>query len=125
MKKVEKNISSEELASYIVKGMQEKKGKDIVLLDLRGLPNAITDFFVICTGNSDTQVDAIKDSIEEVIHIATDQNPWQKEGNAGKEWILIDYIDVVAHVFKKDKREFYGLEALWGDAKITRFENIG
>jgi len=116
------SISSEQLCHLVVKGMQEKKALDVVIMDLRDIKNAITDFFVICTGNSDTQIDAIGDSIEAEVYKVISEHPWQREGKEAKEWILIDYVDVVAHVFKKDRREFYGLEQLWGDAKITLVE---
>lgn len=116
------SISSEQLCHLVVKGMQEKKAMDVVIMDLRKIKNAITDFFVICTGNSDTQIDAIADSVEAEVYKVTSEHPWQREGKEAKEWILIDYVDVVAHVFKKDRREFYGLEQLWGDAEITLAE---
>ncbi len=100
--------------------MQEKKAQDIVVMDLRKINNVITDFFVISSGNSDTQVDAIADSVEEEVYKTIQQNPWQKEGKMQREWILLDYVDVVVHVFKKDRREYFDLEGLWGDANITR-----
>jgi ribosome-associated protein len=115
-------ISSEQLCQLVVKGMQEKKGVDIVVMDLRDVKNAFTDFFVICTGNSDTQLDALADSIEVEVQKITNELPWQREGRLAKEWILLDYIDVIAHIFKKDRREHYGLEQLWGDATITEIE---
>lgn len=110
---------SDKLAQLVVKGMQEKKAVDIVILNLKNIKNAVADYFIICSGNSDTQVDAITDSIEEEIHKSSQQNPWHKEGKEHKEWILLDYVDVVAHVFKKDRRVFYALEELWGDAIVT------
>ncbi|MCU0340188.1 MAG: ribosome silencing factor [Spirosomaceae bacterium] len=115
-------ISSEQLCQLVVKGMQEKKGVDIVVMDLRDVKNAFTDFFVICTGNSDTQIEALADSVEVEVQKITNELPWQREGRLAKEWILLDYIDVIAHVFKKDRREHYGLEQLWGDAVITEIE---
>ena len=102
--------------------MLDKKAHDVVVMDLREVKHAVADYFVICSGNSDTQIDAISDSIEEQIHKRSKQNPWKREGQQNKEWILLDYVDVVAHVFNKEKRIFYGLEELWGDAKITRIE---
>lgn len=104
------------LNKYIVKGIQEKKGSDIVLLDLRATGNAIADYFVICTGNSDTQLDAIKDSIEEEVHKGMGQHPWHREGIQNKEWILLDFVETVVHLFRREVREFYALEELWGDA---------
>lgn len=112
-------LKSKELADIVVNGMAEKKATDIRILDLREVKNAIADFFVVCSANSDTQIDAISDSVEAEVHKTTQANPWKKEGKVNKEWILIDYVDVVAHIFKKDKREFYSLEELWGDAQIT------
>ncbi|MES2795629.1 MAG: ribosome silencing factor [Bacteroidota bacterium] len=115
--------SSTSLSNIIVKGMQEKKGSDIVVMDLRKVKNAFTDYFVICSGTSDTQIDAIGDSIDFEVHKTLNQNPYHKEGKENKEWILLDYIDVVAHVFKKEKRDFFRLEELWGDAEITYLPN--
>lgn len=111
-------VSSEKLRDLIVKGMQEKKGVNVVVMDLREVKNAICDYFVICSGNSDTQIDAIAQSIDEEVHKNTGQNPWHQEGKTNREWILLDYVDVVAHVFKKERREFYDLEQLWGDADV-------
>lgn len=116
-------ISSSDFSKIIVKGMQEKKGQDIVVMDLRKVKNAFTDYFVICSGTSDTQIDAIGESIDYEVHKLLNQNPYHKEGKENKEWILLDYIDVVAHVFKKEKRDFFRLEELWGDAVITEIPN--
>ncbi|MDF2157165.1 ribosome silencing factor [Algoriphagus sp. CAU 1675] len=113
-------MTAEELSKVIVKGMEEKKASNIVVMDLRKIPNAVTDFFVICSGNSDTQVDAISDSIEEEVLKAGESAPFRSEGKDNLNWVLMDYVNVVAHIFQKDKRQFYGLEDLWGDAKMTR-----
>lgn len=110
---------SADLNQLIIKGMLEKKAVDIVLIDLRGIKKAVADYFIICSGNSDTQLDSISESIEHEVRKATNQLPWQKEGRENKEWILLDYVNVVVHVFKKDVRSHFGLEELWGDAKIT------
>jgi len=125
MTKKKRTANSEKLSDVIVKGMQEKKAADIVILDLRKLNNAIADFFVICSGNSDKQLDAIADSIDQEVFKALKENPWHVEGKNNKEWMLLDYINVVAHVFKKDRRDFYALERLWGDAAITEIEENG
>jgi ribosome-associated protein len=122
--KVNKDITtSEELSRLVVKGMQEKKASDIVVLDLKNVKNAVADYFIVCSGSSDTQVDAISDSIEQEVYKQTLQDPWHKEGKENKEWVLIDYVDVVAHVFKKERRDFYTLEELWGDAQTTYIDN--
>jgi ribosome-associated protein len=123
MVKKSEPVSADILSKYIVKGIQEKKGIDIVILNLKGVNNAIADYFVICTGTSDTQIDAIADSIEKEVADETSENPWHKEGTKNKEWILIDYVDVVVHIFKSEVRSYYGLEELWGDAAITEIEN--
>jgi ribosome-associated protein len=115
--------TSDTLAELVVKGMQERKANDIVVINLKSLKNAVSDYFVISSANSDTQLDAIARSIEEQVHKAIQQNPWQSEGRVNKEWILLDYVDVVAHIFLKDKREFYALEELWGDAEIIQIDN--
>ena len=116
------DLDSKNLSDLIVKGMQDKKASEITLLDLREVKNAVADYFVLCSGNSDTQLDAISESIEEIVFKTSKQDPWKREGKNNKEWILIDYVNVVAHVFKKDRRQYYALEELWGDAKISAFE---
>lgn len=112
------SIDSVELSRVIVSGMQEKKALDIVVLDLRKLKNAIADFFVICSGSSDKQIDAIANSIDEQVYRELKENPWHTEGKNNKEWMLLDYVSVVAHVFRRDRREYYALEKLWGDAEV-------
>ncbi|MBG8552784.1 MULTISPECIES: ribosome silencing factor [Hymenobacter] len=110
---------SDRLADVVVRGMQEKKASDIVVLDLKELKNAVADYFVICSASSDTQIEAIARSIEEEVEKLTGQSPWQTEGRTNREWVLLDYVDVVVHVFLRDRRQFYALEDLWGDAEIT------
>jgi ribosome-associated protein len=104
-------------------GIQEKKGNDIVRLDLRNIFSSVSDYFVICHADSTTQVKAIANSVEDEIFKATQQEPWRKEGLEYGEWILLDYIDVVVHIFRTDKREFYGVEDLWGDAEIKFYKS--
>ena len=123
MGKKTKRANSETLSDIIVKGMQEKKASDIIVMDLRKIKNAVADFFVICSGNSDKQLDAISDSIDAEVYKKFQENPWHTEGKNNKEWMLLDYINVVAHVFRKDRREFYALERLWGDADITEIDD--
>lgn len=123
MAKKRKGANSESLSDVIVKGMQEKKASDIVVMDLRKIKNAVADFFVICSGNSDKQLDAISDSIDAEVFKKFQENPWHTEGKNNKEWMLLDYINVVAHVFRKDRRAFYALERLWGDADITEISS--
>ncbi|MDE0471143.1 MAG: ribosome silencing factor [Ekhidna sp.] len=115
-------VSSNVLSEWVVDGMLEKKASNVVVMDLRTVKHAVADFFVICNGNSNAQIDAISQSVEENVHKHSKQNPWKREGQQNKEWILLDYVNVVAHIFNKEKRVFYGLEELWGNAKITRVD---
>lgn len=121
MAKKKKGVSSEKLCDAIVKGMQEKKAIDILVLDLRKVKNAVADFFVICSGGSDKQLDAIADSVDQEVYKSIKENPWHTEGKNNKEWVLLDYFDVVAHIFRKDKREYFALEKLWGDAEFVEY----
>lgn len=118
-----KRDPSELLADLIVHGMEEKKADNIVVMDMREVPNTVTDFFVICQAESTTQVAAIADSVWEEVRKATGEKPWHSEGFDNAQWILLDYVSVVAHVFQPEARYFYNIEKLWGDAKfkyITR-----
>ncbi len=110
---------SQILCNAIVEGMQENKAKDIVVLDLREIGNAVCDFFVICSGDSSTQVDGISSSVVRHTRKVLSEKPWSVEGKANREWVLMDYVSVVAHVFYKETRAFYDLEDLWADAKRT------
>ena len=112
---------AEILTELAVKGMEEKKGHEIVRLDLTNLTSAVTDYFVICHGDSNRQVEAIAKSVEEEIEKVSGERPWHREGFENAEWILLDYINVVIHVFHKEKREFFAIEDLWGDAKFTEY----
>ncbi|HMV10052.1 MAG TPA: ribosome silencing factor [Cyclobacteriaceae bacterium] len=122
MAKKRKDGSSKKLCDAIVKGMVEKKASDILVMDLRKVKNAVADFFVICSGGSDKQLDAIAESVDEEVFKAVKENPWHVEGKNNKEWMLLDYFDVVAHIFRKDRREFFALEKLWGDAEMTEID---
>ncbi len=114
-----KNTNADQLITEIIKGIEEVKGADIQLFDLREIENSVTEYFIICTGNSNTQVSAISGSIQKTVSKELKDKPWHIEGEANAEWILIDYVNVVVHVFQKHTREFYDIESLWGDAKIT------
>jgi ribosome-associated protein len=116
------NANSKKLSELVAQGMLEKKGYKIIILDLKDISQSVADYFVICSGNSVNQVDALADSIEDIVYQNTSELPWHKEGKENKEWILLDYVDVVAHVFKSDRRDFYAIEELWGDAKLTYLE---
>lgn len=114
-----KKDGSEILRDHIIKAISDKKGKKIVILDLKNIDNAITRFFVICHGTSRPQVGAIADGIMEETSRKLDAKPWHKEGFENAEWILLDYVDVVVHIFRDDRREFYQLEQLWADAEVS------
>ncbi len=119
-----KEKNSQLLCDTIVEGMQENKAQDIVILDLRDISSAVTDFFVICSGESSTQVDGITSSVVRHTRKEIQDRPWHTEGKGSSEWVLIDYVSVVAHVFYKTAREFYDLEDLWADAKRTNIPNL-
>lgn len=119
-KSVRKLAEQERLRDAIIEGMQEKKAKDIVWIDLRNLKNSVADFFVICHADSRTHIESIARSIDEFVFKKLGEEPLHSEGQTNAEWILLDYFNVVAHIFLQDKREFYGLERLWADADIQR-----
>lgn len=111
-----------ELVDAIVEGMLDKKGHQILVLDLRPTGNSMADWFVICHGNSNTQADAIADSVEETVRKKLNIKPWHTEGFQNAEWILLDYVNVVVHVFQEPIRDFYRLEKLWADAPTVKIE---
>jgi ribosome-associated protein len=120
-KAVLKNDDALSLRDAVIEGMQEKKGKEIVCLDLRNIKNAVTDFFIICHADSKTHVDSIARSIEEIVYKKQKEEAFHREGYENSEWILLDYMTVVAHVFQQEQREYFGIERLWADAEIQRF----
>jgi ribosome-associated protein len=109
------------LAKHIADLMISKKAVDVVILDLKKLTSA-TDYFVICSADSDTQVRAIADAVRDGME-ASNERVWHYEGYQALKWIVLDYVDVVAHIFYKDDRSFYNLERLWGDAKKTEVKD--
>ena len=124
MSKQNGRLSSEQLSQVVVKGMQEMKAENIIVMDLRKVNNAVADFFVLGSGTSDTHIDSIAESVDAEVNKVSGENPWHREGFNNKTWVLLDYVDVVAHVFNRDTREFYALENLWGDAKIVRHDEV-
>jgi ribosome-associated protein len=110
------------LIEAIIQGMQDKKAEDIAVLDLQNVGNAIAAYFILCTGQAKTQVAAITESVLEISVQKAGQHPWQQEGLTNREWSLLDYGDVVVHVFHREQRIFYALENLWGDAAITQIK---
>lgn len=119
-----KQESADELIAVIIKGIDDVKGENIQLLDLRELENTVCDYFIICSGNSNTQVNAISGSVQKVVSKEIKDKPWHIEGEMNAEWVLMDYVNVIVHVFQKHVREFYDIESLWGDAKITQISQV-
>jgi len=113
----QENMTPQHIVDAVVESIQEKKGENITVLDLRSIDNAITSFFVICDGTSNVHVDSIADSVEELVRKNISEKPFHVEGRDNAEWILLDYLDVIVHVFQKSTRELYKLEELWADAK--------
>ncbi|QOD62179.1 ribosome silencing factor [Polaribacter haliotis] len=117
-----KHVSTDDLIAVIIQGIEDVKGENIQLLDLREIENTVCDYFIICSGNSNTQVNAISGSVQKVVSKQLKDKPWHIEGQGNSEWVLMDYVNVVVHVFQKHVREFYDIESLWGDAKITEIK---
>jgi len=118
-----KKSDSEILSETIVQAIQNKKGNDIVSLKLSKLPNAVSNYFILCHGTSKVQVEAIADSVEREVSKMGGGKPWHKEGFENAEWILLDYVDVVVHIFQEQTRTFYNLEDLWADAEKKDYKN--
>jgi len=123
MRKTE-DITPKELVDAVVEGIQEKKGKSIVVLDMTKIDNSICKYFVICEGDSNIHVDAVADSVDDYVREKLGEKPYHIEGRDNAEWILVDYVDVIVHVFQRSVREFYNLEGLWADAKRTEIEDL-
>ncbi|MGC6423316.1 MAG: ribosome silencing factor [Flavobacteriaceae bacterium] len=113
------NASEDELIGTIIAGIEEVKGLEIHLLDLREIENTVCNYFVICTGTSNTHVSAIVNSIHKTVSKSLHEKPFHTEGESLAEWVLIDYVNIVVHVFQRAVREHYNIEGLWGDAKTT------
>jgi ribosome-associated protein len=123
-KQVLVNDNLAQLTNTIVEAMQDKKAKNIVALDLRKLNNRVVDKFIICHADNDRQVEAIARNVEEEVREKLNDRPWHKEGFENKEWILLDYVNIVVHVFLDEKRDFYAIEELWGDAETEKFKDV-
>ncbi len=118
------NIDAKEVIQQIVEGIQDKKGKEIVIVDMLKLGNSICDYFVICQGNSPTQVSAITDSIEDTVRINCKKKPYSIDGLRNSQWVAMDYGDILVHIFLPDVRKFYDIEHLWADATLTEIPDI-
>ena len=114
---------SKQLVDAIVSAMEDKKGFDITYIDFTNASNTVARFFVICHGSSNVHVDTLADGVIDGVRKSLDTKPWNKEGYENAEWILLDYADVVVHIFQENSRHFYNLEDLWADMEITRVGN--
>jgi len=121
-KKEKELLTSDDLMALVIESMRQKKGKDIVSIGFKKMPNSITDYFVICHGTSSTQVEALSDNVYDYLR-KNGVRPWHTEGKQNAEWVLIDYVDVVVHIFLDTSREFYKIEKLWADADLVTYEN--
>jgi ribosome-associated protein len=110
------------LVDEIIFGIEDVKGIEINIMDLSKISNTVCKFFILCTGTSNTHVSAIANSVRKNVSKKLKEKPFSMEGIENQEWVLIDYVDVVVHIFQKHKREYYDVENLWGDAKITQIE---
>ena len=110
-------LPARDLAALVVEAMQSKKAVNVAVIDVREV-SGVTDYFVVGTGESSIQVKAIADAIREQIRDAVGERPWKREGTQHNQWVLLDYVDVVAHVFDRERRDYYDLERLWGDAPV-------
>ena len=114
-----KYINADDSIAAILKAIDDVKGVDVQILDLREIENTVCDYFIICSGTSNTHVNAISGIVQKQVSKATKDKPWHVEGEGNAEWILLDYVNIVVHVFQKHIRDYYDIESLWGDAKIT------
>ena len=124
MKKTSRKAETEALVKEIVNGLLEKKGKEIVTLDLRKIENAVTDFYVVASGDSNTHVNALAGSVEEEVRKALKDKPWHVEGTSNAEWVLMDYVNVVVHIFQREPRDHYNIEGLWADAVVKEYDEV-
>jgi len=120
----EQELQTKQLIDTIIEGAQEVKAKDVTVLDLTSIDQRVCDYFIICTGESSTQVDSIAHSIVKTTRKKLKEKPWHFEDSVDKEWILIDYVNIVVHVFYKETRNFYNIEGLWADAERTNIPNL-
>ncbi|MEZ4796008.1 MAG: ribosome silencing factor [Flavobacteriaceae bacterium] len=117
------NTSADQLITTILEGIEDVKGQHINILDLRDIENTVCDYFIVCEGTSNTQVNAIVNSVQKKVSKTLKDKPWHIEGSENAEWVLMDYVNVVVHVFQKHIREYYDIESLWGDAKMTEIKS--
>ena len=113
---------SDTLVKTVIQAIKEHKGKEVISLDLRRIETAVCDYFIVCHGTSNTHISSLADNVRKDVSKKIKEKPWHIEGESNKEWVLLDYFDVVVHIFNKEKRDFYKLENLWADANIQHIE---
>ena len=118
---MKEKYSSKGLITNIIKSIEEGKGEEVILIDMKKIDNSPCDYFIVCDGSSNTQVNAIVSKIKKNVSKLFSEKPINIEGLENCKWVLIDYIDIVVHVFQKEIRQYYNIENLWGDAKHTKF----
>ena len=118
-----KNLEKQALIEKIIEAIQDTQGENIKILDLTHIENSVADYCIICSANSNTQVSAIAGNIEKKVRNELKDRPWHVEGSENAMWVLVDYVSVVVHVFQKHVRDFYDIEDLWSDAKITEIKD--
>ena len=118
-----KNLEKQALIEKIIEAIQDTQGENIKILDLTHIENSVADYFIICSANSNTQVSAVTGNIEKKVRNELKDRPWHVEGSENAMWVLVDYVSVVVHVFQKHVRDFYDIEDLWSDAKITEIKD--
>jgi len=111
------------LIKTIIAAIQDKKGENIISLDLRKIPEAVADFFIICEAGNQPQIRAVAENVERKVKETCDENPWHHEGFNTLQWVLIDYVNVVVHVMQPDTRKFYKLEEMWSDASVEEHDD--
>jgi ribosome-associated protein len=122
-KKQSRLTKSSKILKVIIKAIQDKKGESVVSLDMRKIPEAVADFFIICEGGSGVQVKAIADAVEEKVKEACGETPYRHEGYQALQWVLVDYVNVVVHIFQRETRKFYRLEEMWHDGVILEHDD--
>ena len=116
----DKEIASKQLVDLVVNALDDKKGLDILSINFSKAPNTVARYFVICHGSSNVHVNTLAEGVIDKVNAEIKSKPWNKEGHENAEWILLDYADVVVHIFQENTRKFYNLEGLWGDMQVTK-----
>jgi len=123
-KRISRLTKSSKILKVIIKAIQDKKGESIVSLDMRKIPEAVADFFIICEAGANVQVKAIADSVQDLVKQECGEMPYRHEGYQALQWVLVDYVNVVVHIFQKETRKFYRLEEMWSDGVMLEHDDV-